>query len=506
MKRTISLGFVFCLSFGGSSVAAAFETIVVGGQSYLFEPIDTPTPGATSVIQVSGINNNGVMVGTFEDSAHNTFGFVRGPGIPFTQISNGAFTQLLKINDANVAVGNSVTGAFMATVPGGAFVPITPPSGFTNLQAAGVSNQGVVVGEVTPTSAPFTTKGFEQGGGLPFTPFSPGNSPISVFPNTTAVHTHSIALTSQLPDTLIVGRIEQSGGAGGAFLAQGNPNSDIGYTNISNDLNKALQSMGIKSGFSDAQGVNGFGIIVGSFIPLPDFSRGFMDEANFFTVIDAPKSNSTSLFDINNKLQIVGGFRDNLDNEHGFIMTPLSSPIKGISPKNPVLPSTIVGPGQFVFANPLPGLWYDPPFASGFTYSLTGGASFIEVAPPPESFGFGPVELVIGGAVIDVLDPGEAFFFGPGVTTFSLLGISPLVDVGNPPVFPTFLDFAGTATSLTMVAVIAVPAPGTLILLSTGFISLVVYGWKRGHTRRDGRSRRTRVALLACPPRSSQRG
>jgi hypothetical protein len=453
----------------------AWEDVTIGTQPYLFEPIDTPTPGATSVVQVSGINDNGVMVGTFT-GAGGTFGFVRGPGIPFTQISNGAFTHVLKINDLNQAVGNSVNGAFVTTVPGGGFTPIAPPSGFTNLLGAGISNQGVIVGEVTPTSGPFTTKGFEQGGGLPFTPFSPGNSAISVFPNTEAVHPHAIALSAGLPDTFIAGRIEQAGGVGGAFLAQGDPNTDIAYTNISQDLNKALQVMGIQSGPSDAQGVNGFGIAVGSFTPLPDFSRGFMDEANSFTVIDAPHSNSTALFDINNKLQIVGGFRDNSDNEHGFLLTPLDSSVNGGSPKTPVLPSSTL-PQEFVFTNPTPGQWFDPLSAEGFTYTLDGQGTFIEVAPPPASFGFGPVKVVVGGVVVDILNPGEDFFFAPGVTSFSLEGISPFVDANDPKAFPTFLDFTGQPASLIMTAI--VPEPSTWAMMLIGFVGLGYAGYRR---------------------------
>jgi hypothetical protein len=481
MRRILCSGFILCLLLTASSLAVAFEDVTIGGQPYLFEPIDTPTPGATTVEQVSGINNNGVMVGTFRGGG-NTFGFVRGPGIPFTQISNGAFTELLKINDLNQAVGNSVNGAFVTTVPSGGFTPITPPSGFTNLLAAGISNQGVTVGEVTPLTAPFTTLGFEQGGGLPFTPFSPSNSPISVFPNTNGVHPHAIALSAGLPDTMIVGRIEQQGGAGGAFLAQGNPNTDIAYTNISADLNLALKGMGIPSGPSDAQGVNGFGTIVGSFIPLPDSSRGFMDEAQSFTVIDAPHSNSTALFDINNKMQIVGGFHDNSDNEHGFLLTPLNSSVPGVSPKMPLLPSSTL-PGKFVFANPAPGLWFDPLLADGFTYTLDGQATFIEVASPPASFGFGPVKVVVGGVVVDLLNPGEDFFFGPGVTSFSLEGISPFVDATDPQAFPTFLDFTGQAADLTMTAIEieAVPEPSTWLLLSTGLLGLLGYGWRQRH-------------------------
>jgi hypothetical protein len=469
--------FVLLALLASAVTSTAFEIIDIGGQSYLFQQIDTPTPGATHVLQVSGINNQGVIVGTFENDAHQTFGFLQGPGIPFTQISNGAFTQLLKINDSNVAVGNSVNGAFTAPVPGGPFTPVSAPAGFTNLKAGGISDQGIVVGEALQTSTGIT-KGFEVGGGLPFTPFSPSNSGISVFPNTVAVHPNSIALTSSPPDTLIVGRIEQSGGLSSAFLAQGNPNADISYTNVSNDLNRALQAMGIQSGPAEAQGVNGFGIIVGTFTPLPDFSRGFIDEANFFTVVDAPRSNSTRLFDINNKLQIVGGFESSLTaTDHGFILTPLNSPVQGISPKNPVLPGAVLPGGKFVFTNPIPGLWYDPPFASGFMYSLEGGATFLEVAPPPASFGFGPVELVVGGSIIDILDPGEEFFFGPGVTTFSLIGISPLVDIGHFPAFPTFLNFTGSATALTMTALF-VPEPSTLLLLSVGLLGSLGFAWR----------------------------
>lgn len=446
--------------------AAAYETFLVGGRHYMFEVIDTPTPGATTVQQVSGINNNGVIVGTFR-GANNTFGFVEGPGTPFKQISYGDFTELLKINDSNQAVGNSLRGAFTTTVPSGSFTPIPIPSGFSDLTVAGISNQNVMVGEVTPIGAPFTTKGFVQGGGLPFTPFSPGNSGSSEFPNTNGVHPHSIASSH---DMLIVGSIEQLGGAGGAFIAQGNPNSDNVYTNISRDLNLAFQGMGIPSGPAEAWGVNSSGVIVGSFNPRS--SRGFMDEANGFTVIDAPNSHSTKVFDINDKGQIVGGFEDQQANVHGFLMTPLDTRFVGLSPVNPLLPSSTLA-HAFTFQNPAPGLWFDSgSLANGFTYSLTGDGTFIEVAPPLDSFGFGPVEVVVGESIVGTLNPGEKFFFEPGVTHFSLMGIS---TDGNPTTFPTYLNFTGTATSLT---ISVVPEPSSWVLLSIGLIGLFGYCWR----------------------------
>jgi hypothetical protein len=169
-----------------------------------------------------------VMVGIVQDSAHNRSGFVRGPGIPFTQISNGAGTGLLKINDSNVAVGNSDSGAFMVTVPGGAITPIAPPPGFTNpFGVTGISNQGLLVGEASTTSTILPSKGFEQGAGVPFTLFSLGNSPTSVFPATDHVHPNAIALTAPFPNTLIVGFIVQGAAVAQAFLSQGGTQTPI---------------------------------------------------------------------------------------------------------------------------------------------------------------------------------------------------------------------------------------------------------------------------------------
>lgn len=160
--------------------------------------------------------------------------------------------------------------------------------------------------------------------------------------------------------------------------------------------------------------------------------------------------------------------------------------VGGVAPgeteENPVLPF-VPAPGQFEFPAPRPRLWYDPPFAEGFTYTITGpGTEFVEVRAPSLSVGFaGPFDIVIDGIVVASILPGESYFFDPlddplvHVTRFDLVGIFPFLDIAGPgfaTAFPTFLDFTGDALSLTMTAILAdstsVPEPGTLLLFGAG--------------------------------------
>jgi len=162
--------------------------------------------------------------------------------------------------------------------------------------------------------------------------------------------------------------------------------------------------------------------------------------------------------------------------------------VGGVAPgeteANPVLPF-VPAPGEFVFPAPQPRLWYDPPFAEGFTYTLTGvGAEFISVTAPTVGFA-GPFDIVIGGITVASLVPGGSYDFDPlaDVTSFDLVGINPLLDVTAPgfaTAFPTFLDFSGDPTSLLMTAILApdpdgaaVPEPGTLFLMGAGLAGIV---------------------------------
>jgi len=168
---------------------------------------------------------------------------------------------------------------------------------------------------------------------------------------------------------------------------------------------------------------------------------------------------------------------------------------QGTIPGDPLLPTPGV---PFVFSDPPPRRWFDPPFASAFEYEISGGF-FTQVG----------LDLAFPGASVDVLvgtTPDGTFYVNPDagagiggdatpdflfdfttgdVTKFRVTGIGPvdLDDDGfpgiDPDAFPTFLDFSsgGTAT-ITMTPIVddeaIVPEPGTYLFLGTGLAVLAV--------------------------------
>jgi hypothetical protein len=152
----------------------------------------------------------------------------------------------------------------------------------------------------------------------------------------------------------------------------------------------------------------------------------------------------------------------------------------GLTPETPVMPIVETDPRTgapiFTFAAPTARRWFDPPYADGFVYTLEGGAEFTEIGAPPLSLGFaGPFTISSGGSTLGVIAPGETFMFGSGITSFTLSGISELLDTAAPgfaSAFPVFLDWRGSASLLTITPTLVpdpVPEPNSWVMLIAGF-------------------------------------
>ncbi len=139
--------------------------------------------------------------------------------------------------------------------------------------------------------------------------------------------------------------------------------------------------------------------------------------------------------------------------------------------------------GSYSFApqtgKSLPEGWYDPPFISGFDYTLTGltGTDGFTSVQTKNLLPY-TVQVWAGGLDVATLNPGDTFSFASGVTDFQLLGISPPFDAATTDIgaaFPVNVFWTGSPTSLVITPLSdAIPEPASLAGLAVGLAGLGV--------------------------------
>jgi hypothetical protein len=136
--------------------------------------------------------------------------------------------------------------------------------------------------------------------------------------------------------------------------------------------------------------------------------------------------------------------------------------LPGFAATNPLLPTA--DGGAWHFTDVASGLWYDPPMTEGFEYRADPGTLFTSILDFPTGFD-APFTVIIDDKPFGTYGPGQSVDFsqfpGGGVSEFSITGISPLADAGDPRGFPLRLAFNADFANFTMSPLSNIPEPNS---------------------------------------------
>jgi len=145
---------------------------------------------------------------------------------------------------------------------------------------------------------------------------------------------------------------------------------------------------------------------------------------------------------------------------------------QGSTQENPILPD-LINDQTWVFTNVPTGQWVDPPMASGFEYTMTSNSLFTSILDFPNGIDSDNLfEVLVAGMSLGQFGPGQTVDFtsysGGGVSGFTIAGINPAVDGGDPTAFPLKLAFNTPTASFTMQPIQAsgaqpVPEPASML-------------------------------------------
>ena len=297
-------------AFGLNSAAHAQS-----GTTYTYTLID-PVGTGTSV---SGINDSGQIVGSYQDPADTsrTYGYVKAPNDSYVTVSpfGSSSVAAYGINDAGLIVGTYIsrtpnTFNFYGYVgtPAGGFTTINPfSSAFA--EALGVSSAGQIAGDYQdPNSGP--------------TPFGQG----SIYGYVGSADNGFTKVDPFGSDKTVVHGINDSGQIAGYYV---DPQTGhyLGYTGtVGSDTFVTISPFGSTN--ASVLGINNAGQIVGVYQdPRSGGTYGYVGavgSSSFTTVTPFDSGFADSRIEgINNVGQIVGSYRDPRTGMlYGFLGTP----------------------------------------------------------------------------------------------------------------------------------------------------------------------------------------
>jgi uncharacterized membrane protein len=289
MKNSVSLVlisiFVLCLAATAQTTARCE-----------FKNFDVPNSTFTTV---TGINNSGVLAGTFGDSAGNAHGFIfRSHTFTTFNFPGASRTETGQINNRDWVVGDYEDAKTFVQkgylLRSGTFTTIFVP-GSSSTRASGINDRGVIVGTFDNSSG---EHGFARIHGEFVTIDFPGAS-----------RTSARGINDAGEIVGIYG--DQHGGNHGFILRHGHFTS--------------LDFPGT-SGTTGAVGISPTGIVVGNYFsgPLGGNGHGFIVnkdyDADDFETADFPGATTTTIgFDMNARQVMVGTYVKGFGSNHGFV-------------------------------------------------------------------------------------------------------------------------------------------------------------------------------------------
>lgn len=262
-------------------------------------PSDPPTPfsviddpSAASSTDANGVNDSGVIVGTYADSTNHSHGFIDNRGVFTTLDVSGATNTLpFSVNNGGTIVGvTNVNNQQLGFIDANGTITTykVPVSGSAYTALTGINNNGEIVGSY------FLPDNYQRG-------FILNNGTVTSFDAPASRDTTPAGVNDQ---GVIVGSYLDTSLAQHGFIYS---NGTITTLDFPDETRMS------------PTGIDNAGDIVGSYSTIPSgLTHGFLYQHGSFTTIDVSGAEETAAYGINNDGEIVGSYRLQDGSTHGF--------------------------------------------------------------------------------------------------------------------------------------------------------------------------------------------